>query len=326
MKNISFFPFLVIIILLLSVNHSLYCQNQQEEKVNNLSLGVSFGFVYGQAAELVYPTDTKGELLSELLWDIKPVFYFQLQAEYVRKNPVKAAGLYTSLSFRAGLPGDSGILQDRDWMSIENDGLTHFSEHTNRTNNFFWLDATVGLLIPVKSYFYLKPFLSGSWMHLSFTGRDGYGAYARSKNTYGAYYPISDNPDYYSFDGSDVIRYKQDWLLAAAGISIGASLFKSLSFELSFQISPLTYCIAVDNHIGRKTDFNDYTAWGIFLEPKGSVSYSIGRFVYSLELAYRYIGRTKGSTYINNSLYPVLNESGAGLGLIDARLFAKFHI
>ena len=344
MKNISSFRFLVIIILTISVNTSVYCQKLPGERANTFSLGVSFGTVFGQAKELVYPTtDTKGELLSELLWDMKPLFYFNLQAEFGRTNPLSALGFYSSLSFKMGLPGDSGILQDRDWMSIENNGLTHFSEHTNKTGSFYWLDAKIGLSIPVKSFFYLKPFINGSWMYFSFSGRDGYGTYARYKgcapdceiNKHSPlckrdfsdiYYPIDDNPYLHSFEGEEVIRYHQHWLLIAPGISIGTNIFYPLSFELSFQISPFTYCAAVDNHIGRSAFFNDYTAWGIFLEPKGIISYSIGRFDLSLEAAYRYIGKTKGKTFINNSSFPVENESGAGLGLLDARIFVKFRI
>ena len=290
-------------------------------------MGVSFGSVFGKTNELVYPTDTKGEFLSELLWDMNPVFYLNLQVEFARANPMSAAGLYTALSFKTGIPGDSGHMENRDWMSAEDGNLTHFSSHTNKIKNLYWLDAVIGFSIPVKTWFYLRPFINGSWMHFSFSARDGYGKYARIKGT-GTYYPINDNPDYYSFSGEEVIRYQQDWLLVAAGISIGTNVLYPLSFEMSFQISPFIYCAAVDNHLGRNIFFNDYTAWGLFFEPKGSVSYSIGRFNLSLELAYRYIGGAKGNTYINTGSrhYISANESGAGLGLLDARFFVKFRI
>ncbi|MDR1869323.1 MAG: omptin family outer membrane protease [Treponema sp.] len=333
MKNIAVFTVLVIIFISFLADNSAYCLDSNKERKYVFSFGTQFGFVYGQAFELVYPTpgETKGELLSELRWDMKPVFYYGVKLDFNLANIMSRPGFFSSVSYKTGIPADSGVMEDRDWMSVENRELTNFSSHTNKTGDFYWLDAVVGASVPVKNYFYIKPFLSGSWMRFSFTGRDGYLIYAREK-TYNpitgnpeTFYPINDKPDEGNLSGN-VITYKQDWLLVAAGFSIGTKLLSPFSFELSFQISPLTYCATMDEHLLRSITFRDFTYMGLFLEPSGSFSFTLERIEFSLEFAYRHIGRTIGESYKKENdgdyLYSP-NEAGAGLSLSDLRFIVK---
>ena len=323
MRNIPFFSILIITVFLLSVNISAHSQdNVQENSEYGFSMGILSGVVYGQAVELVYPSNTKGKYLSELLWDMKPVFYMGLQADFNRVNLMSKPGFFASASFKVGFPGDTGKMEDRDWQSTVNDALTNFSSHTNKTREFFWADLLIGASLPVKSYFYIKPFLSVSRMHFAFTGRDGYKKYARTNGS--EYFPIGDNPDYAEFEG-DVIRYKQDWILAAAGFSAGTNFLSPFSFELFFQISPLTYCVAKDDHLhsSKKITFNDFTLWGLFIEPKVRIGYTLKNMDFSIEGLYRYIGDTKGPSYVNANIYQS-GEAGAALSVYDIRLIIKF--
>ena len=326
MKTIPFLLNLIIIILILSANNFLYSQDKDKEARNyGYSLGVIYGFVYGQAQEYVYPTDTKAEYLSELLWDMKPVLYYGLKADINRNNLMSKTGFFSSVSIKIGVPRESGAHENRDWVSTENKNLTHFSSHTNETFEFYWADAFFGVSIPIASYFYIKPFISGSWMRFAFSGKDGYGKYARTVD--GSYYPIDDSPVEYSFEGMNVIRYKQDWFLAAAGFSIGTEILKPLSFELSFHITPLTYCAAKDEHLTNSKTFIDTTSFGLFIEPKGRISLSLQKMEFSLEAAYRRINNTKGPSYAdigNIGSYRLSpNEAGAALSLFDVRFSSK---
>jgi len=331
MKNIAVFSVLVIIIGAFSANNPAFCQDFEKTRNYSFSLGTQFGFVHGQAFELVYPVpeETMGELLSELKWDMKSVFYYGAKFDFFRTDVMSASGFFSSVSFKTGIPGDTGIMEDRDWMSVENNALTNFSSHTNRTREFYWLDFALGASIPVRSYFYLKPFLSGSWMHFAFTARNGYLEYARKK-TSNTYFPIYDNPDKETLSG-DVIRYQQDWFLIALGFSMGTKILSPFSFDLSFQISPFTYCAAKDEHLAesKKIDYYDFTSWGLFLEPAGVFSFSVERIDLSLEFAYRYIGRTKGETHIKNdngSYSLAINGAGSGLSLFNANLLVRIRI
>jgi outer membrane protease len=328
MKNITAFTVLVIIFFLFAVNNSAYSQEQKERKYS-LSTGTQFGFIYGQALELVYPlpNNTKGGLLSELLWNMKPVFYYGVQLDFSRFNIMSGPGFFASLGFKAGIPGNSGTMEDRDWWSTENDSLTVFSSHKNNTSEFFYFNADIGASFPVKTYFYVKPFISGSWTRFSFTGSDGYGLMARQKSPT-TYYPITDNPQQYTFTG-EVIRYKQDWLLIACGFSIGTKILSPFSIELSFQISPFNYCAATDDHLTTNSTFKDFTFNGFYIEPGGSFSFSVERLEFIYEFTYRYIGRTRGESYSKYTSSDYIlsnNESGAGLSIINSRFLVKVHL
>jgi outer membrane protease len=218
-------------------------------------------------------------------------------------------------------------MEDRDWLSKENDALTHFSSHANRTAEFYWLDVSAGVSFPVKTYFYIKPFFTGSWMRFSFAARDGYGKYAKEAGSPQTYYPIENDPYRFLFSGP-VIRYTQNWFLTAAGFAIGANLPPLFSFELSFQISPFTFCIDKDEHLLRNYTYLDYTGWGLFLEPAARFIFTARRLEFSFEYAWRHIGKTKGETLISDSggdFYALNSKAGAGLSLIESRTIVKYR-
>ena len=319
MKNISFLSNLVIILFLFSAINNANCQEMQNNKNYDFSLGTQFGFVYGKSYEYVYESDSRNELFSKLNYDLKPVYYLGISADISRSNIMSGLGFFISLDFKIGIHGDSGIHENRDWLDHNNrDKLTDYSFHINRTKGFYWIDFAVGMSIPVRSLFYLKPFLNGSWMHFSFTGRDGQGIYV--------------NPSYnitVIYKG-EIIRYRQDWYLIAAGLSIGTVKFFPISMDFTFQISPLTFCMARDDHLySQHRVFMDFSGFGLFIEPSGRVSLSIKNFDISLETAYRYIGRTLGPAYKdswNTGNFSSAGSAGAGLSLLDTRFLFKIKL
>jgi len=327
MKNITFLTVLVIITIFFTLHNSLFCQEQPSRRYE-LSIGPQFGFTHGQVLELVYPEYTPSPLLSELRWDVKPMVFYGANINFGRIDPMKALGFFASFSIKAGVPGDTGIMEDRDWMSMENTSLTHFSSHTNKTNKFYSLDAEAGISIPVLSLFYTKPFISASMMHFSFTGRDGYVKYARQKqDNPAAYYPIDDRPDTYTLSG-DCINYTQDWLLFAFGFKLGRQLPANFSFDLSFQISPISFCVGIDEHIARKIIFHDVTRWGLFLEPGARLSYTLERLEFSFDFAWRKIFNTRGETYIsyNKENYALTGgEGGAAMSILNSSFLVMVH-
>nr|AGS52373.1 hypothetical protein [uncultured bacterium contig00077] len=317
MKNITALKVYVIIIFaFLSINFA-YSEESQSGNYG-FSFGQQYGFVHGQAFEYVYPDPgkTKGEFLSELVWDMKSVLFYGAIVEFGLKDIMKSPGFFSTVSFITGLPADSGKMEDRDWMSYENSDLTHFSSHTNRTKELHWLDASLGLSFPVKPYLYIKLFLNGSWMRFSFTGRDGYGEYARPKEA-NTYYPIDDNPYKYPYSG-DVIHYSQYWLLIAEGITIGTKILSPFTFDFSLLISPFTYCAAEDKHLTTDTIYIDFTGMGIFIEPGIKAAFTAKPVEFSVDFSYRHIGKTRGESYNKkpmNSSSPYFPSGEAGVGL-----------
>jgi len=276
--------------------------------------------------EYVYPYhgETKGEFLSELTWDMEPVCYVGFNADFGLIDLLSKPGFFSSLAIKAGIPGNSGNLEDRDWMSTVNGNLTHFSKHENETNEFVWIDFAIGASLPIK-YLYIKPFISGSWMRFNFTGRNGYLQHSKENpNGSGMYDPIETAP-IVPIHGK-VISYQQDWYLLAAGFLIGTNILYPFSFDLSFQLSPYTYCAAVDNHI--YTVYKDFTRLGFFLEPKGSISFDVKKFKITLEASYRNISRTKGESYSgynkSKNLSLGSNKAGAGFSAVDIQFLTKY--
>jgi outer membrane protease len=313
MRNITALTILVIMIKAFFVNNPAY--SQAAGRSYDIFIEQQLGFVNGQALEIVYSLpEAASELLSELTWDMKPVFYLGLKVDIELIDIMRRPGIFSSLSFKAGIPEDTGVLENRDWMFRNSDAMTHFSSHTNRTNRFIMADAVIGASIPVASFMYIKPFISGIWMNFWFTGRDGHGEYPWGNEVF----------------SGDVIHYEQNWYLAAAGISLGTRLLFPFTFDFSFQISPFAFCDAFDEHIERRIIFRDYTSNGLFMEPAVSVSYTIRRRVkLSFDFAYRHIGRTRGTTYVNENdtgNFLVQEESGAGLSLTDMRLRLRFFL
>jgi len=318
MKNIAVLSILVIILSVCS--YAEESEGTSAERNFYFSLGPQLGFVYGQTMEYVYPLpgETKNELLSELVWDMKPVFYYGIQAKFSRIDMTSGPGFFFSVSFKTGIQADSGVIEDRDWMWPANSELTNFSSHTNRTDKFLWLDAAVGASFPIKSLLYIKPFIGGSWMRFAFTGRDGYGIYKDS----------SHKEQELNFSGV-VASYQQDWLFMSAGFSVGTNILSHFLFDISFQTSPLTYCSATDNHIERNTIFRDITQWGLLLEPSFNMSFVVNPIEFSFGLNYRHIGKTKGESYGNEGntgFYVSPNKAGAGLSVFDSRFIISIRL
>jgi outer membrane protease len=310
-------------------------------KPYTFSSWTSFGMLLGQAEEMVYPSSRyQADILSQLLWDIKPVFYYGLSLDFSRTQPMEKWGFFTTLSLKNGIPGKSGKMEDRDWASVENDALTHYSIHNNVVNELFFLDISAGLSFPVKKML-LKTYITMSYMHFSFTGQYGHGTYAREtggKNSE-IYAPINDDPDYLSFaDWEKVINYTQKWLTAAPGISLGY-YFNRFYAELFFNISPLVSCTDVDEHlyiqltptVTTTTQYKDKMRGGIFLEPGFHFAFIAGRRLeFSLDFSWRYMHGARGATWMGSPIGTAHNEqqgeAGAGLSLFNTGLCMKIHL
>ncbi|MDR0583838.1 MAG: omptin family outer membrane protease [Treponema sp.] len=340
MRNITAFRILVITGVLFAAGGAFAQEPEISRETENLpsfnaggnrrySLGISpqFGMVYGQVEEIVYSGGkTKNELLSQLLWDMKPLFYCGVLLDFGRTDPMEKWGFFSGLSFKAGIPARSGKMEDRDWQSTESTALTNFSSHDNETKEFFWLEGTAGVSFPIKSLVALRTYIGVSYMRFSFSGWDGYLRYATVNN--GQYGSVSDAQEI-ALSGK-VINYTQDWLLAAPGVSAEFRFLRLFSGALFFQISPLIWCADVDEHLLAGKEFKDYTRWGLFLEPRARLAFNPGeRLSLSLEFAYRYITGSRGEVYqrpLTGGEYSLGGEAGAGLSMMDTGFLVKIHL
>ena len=312
MRNITAFTVLVIILC------SIQPVQAQESQAYAFSLSPQFGLVSGKAEEIVYPVNTRTRMLSQLLWDMKPVFYYGLLLDFSQINPRDKWGFFSNFSLKQGIPRISGYMEDRDWISEGNRDLTHFSKHDNHTRELFLLDFSAGLSIPFRRVLLLKTFINVSFMRFSFFGTDGYGNY------------ILRDPPHVDFSGK-VISYTQDWLIAAPGVSLGYFFFSNFSAELSFMASPLILCVDLDEHKTTNTQYRDYMRGGILFEPGFRLSYTISKwFAVSWDFSWRYISRTNGDTYVRKPIgkgtYEQEGRAGAGLSIINTSLSLKVRL
>ena len=321
MRNITAFAVLVIIAL---IPRPL----QAQEQGYAFSLTPQFGIVFGQAEEIVYPGDTKAAFLSQLLWDMQPVLYYGLLMDFSRLDQQERWGFFSTLSLKNGIPGKTGYMEDRDWLSKENTDLTHYSKHDNHTRELFLLDFSPGLSFPFSRVLLFKTFINVSYMRFSFSGHHGYGEY-----NWPGY------PPYVDYSGQKVISYIQEWLTASPGISLGCFFLGRFFAELSFMASPLIVCADLDEHKsvdvkeGSTTSqqFRDYMRGGILFEPGFRLSYTINKWLAATwDFSWRYINGTRGDTYkrspIGRGGYVLVGEAGAGLSVINSSLGLKVRL
>jgi len=325
MRIVPLFAVFVIIFCCAPVVHA------QVIRGYSFSLCPQFGLFYGHAEELVYPSDTKADLLSQLLWNMKPVYYYGFLMEFSPVKPMERWGLFSGLSMKFGIPAPSGVMEDRDWMSKENAELTHFSSHDNITKESFLLDFSAGFSFPVRNTLFIKTFVNISYMNFRFSGENGYRQYAREippNSGSGIYAPISDAPKV-PFSGK-VINYRQEWLYFAPGVSVGYGYKDFFLAEISFMISPLVLCFDLDEHIERNLQFKDNMFGGIMLEPGFRCSLNLSKWLgISCDISWRYISGTRGLTYIKPigfGNYKQEGEAGAGMSMFNTALLLKVKL
>jgi outer membrane protease len=314
---------------------TLFCVfplSAQDNKDYSLSLCPQFGFLYGNVEEIVYPTNTKAPLLSQLLWDMKPVFYYGFVLDFSSVKPMEKWKFFSGLSMKFGIPGASGVMEDRDWGSKENTELTAYSSHDNITKEFFLLDFSTGLSFPLRNVLLIKAYINISYMLFGFYGENGSGLYARPLGN-GKYASINDNPQEKEFSGT-VISYRQEWFYAAPGVSLGFVLRRNYLFEISFMASPVVLCKSLDEHKSTSTQYRDNMKGGVMLEPGLKFSMSITKRIgLSYDVSWRHIKGTRGYSYLRkvNPSEPagtandVLldEESGSGFSLLNMSLLLK---
>jgi outer membrane protease len=316
----------------------LAAAGEKESASYAFSSGTRFGILAGQAEEIVYPPPggiySGTAFYSQLLWDMMPVFYYGLALDISRTRPTDTWGFFSTLSLKNGIPGLSGKMEDRDWMSVENSELTHYSIHDNHTNGLFMFDLSAGLSFPVARVLLIKPYVSLSYMHFSFSGQFGEGKYAREiGGRYSDIYAsINDDPIIVSYsDREKVINYTQDWLCFSPGVSLAYYFLDYFSAELFVQISPWILCKDLDEHLTTGYQFIDIMRGGLLVEPGFHFSFCpVERLELSLEFSWRHIRGTRGETWVGKPIGTadsvMQGEAGAGLSLTDTGLCLKIRL
>ena len=316
----------MVLVIIICITPTVQAQETEESKHGySFSISPQLGIITGHAEEIVLPTNTKAKYLSQLLWNMKPVFYYGFLLNFSGSEQREKRGYFADISLKQGIPGFSGIHENRDWMSMENNRLTHYSIHSNETRELFFLDLSGGLSFPFNNMV-LKAYANVSFMRFSFSGSGGHGTYAlEDPSSTGKYYPMSYNPLEVDYSGITVISYTQQWLNFAPGVSLDYFFDDNFFAEISFLITPFVLCADMDEHKTTDTQFRDFMKGGIYIEPGARLSHAINKWVdLSLDFSWRFITGTKGVTYqrrpIGAGNYVSFGQAGAGLSIIKIGL------
>jgi outer membrane protease len=283
---------------------------------------------YGQSEELVYHASDPDEYLSQLLWDLKPLWYYGSSLSYGLEEPLQKAGLFAEAVLRAGIPAETGIMEDRDWMAPDHQ-LSHFSSHINFTRGAMLADAGLGLTVPIKSALWIKAGMWFSYMWFSWDSQDGYLQHA-AKDFDEVYEVWNEQiPKVYLF--GPAISYLQSWHALSPGLSLQFPLGRLFRLGISMLWSPWILVTAQDiHHSTPDVQYLDYMSSGAMLfEPRGEVSFSPHKkFALNLFAAYRYISEARGPSKNRKSTSSsvaeagqysdTLNESGVSYRVLEA--------
>lgn len=294
------------------------------------------GFLHGQARSLVF-RDGGNQYLSELLWDLKPLFYVGLAVEFGPRDPFQRHGFIGATSIKFGIPRRSGTHENRDWLNPNADWLTHYSRHDLYSRRAILLDASAGYSWPLTDFLALSAFMEFSFMHFFWSGRGGFVQYP-DDSLYLNFPPwSSDLPKVYL--SGEVIRKTQNWFVFAPGFSLTWRINELFSLRGNFSYTPLIFCYARDDHLLRSKTFWDYLFFGHYINGGAAFIFSppnTNNLDISLSLSYRRISGTRGTTrevyHENVGTIPAgrtrtfIDSAGAAFSAMDISLAARIRL
>jgi outer membrane protease len=330
MKNIHPFTFFVILFILAGIE--VWGEIRIFNQPYSFSMSTGPGFLYGTAYEIVYKSSGSDDYVSELQWNMKPLLYWKLDLELAPQKPMQRWGPFFGLGIKAGLPMETGDMEDRDWLKSKSPGsLTHFSSHDNHTKAAFLVNLGTGLSFPLRKVLF-KVHLQADYMYFKWEARDGYIQYGpndpgrittNDPNTW--FDPWNSGFKKEPLDGLG-ITYQQHWILINTGIGADVPLGRfTLSGTLFF--SPLVVCIAIDEHHLRDFTTTALLFRGLSLKPKLGISFLVNDH-FELELfgSYLWIGETRGNIKEEkqNETNTYKNLEGARFSAFEGGLGLRF--
>ena len=295
---------------------------------HSFTLSPLMGFLYGHAEEIVYSAPGSRQLLSELLWDLKPLLYVGLAADFGPRDPFQENGFIAAGSLKFGIPLRSGYHENRDWMNPQHNWLTHFSRHDVYSQNAILLDISAGYSWRLTDSLALSTFAEFSFMHFSWSGEGGFVQYP-APNLSPDFPPWSSDLPKRQLHGK-VIRYSQNWFILSPGISLTWKINERFSLGGNFSYTPLIFCIARDDHILRGITFWDFVSFGHYINGGGTFVFSArDNLDIVFSLSYRHITGSRGRTYIQDSngrTETVSDSAGAGFSAMNMGIAARIRL
>jgi outer membrane protease len=286
-----------------------------------LSLGTSIGLLAGAGEEIVYRDKNSDDKLSQLLWEIKPLFYAGFDVNYNWLKPGNRFGFFTAGSFKYGFPAKTGVMEDRDWVADEYaDWLTHYSVHNNKTENAILIDANIGVSFRVIEKYFLKTYIAYNFMHFSWTAKGGSLLYPPTNTNPKGHVPVPRQ--------IDVITYELTSHIVSPAIAFYGEFNQYFDIEISLKLSPLIWISAKDEHIIGGFTTREDPSMGFYFEPGLLFSFKPNnKFTLTSSVAYRNISGSRGDSVYTKDGSKTKHEDivGAGYSAFDVGIIAKFN-
>lgn len=251
------------------------------DRRGSVSVSLGMGILYGQAQELVYAYSTGDELLSKLVWPLKPLVISSYGLRF--ESGIGESRPYLELGFLNGLYMRTGTIENFDWLG-QPGVLTNYSAHDSYTERSFAADAQFGLANAIAESLSFASAIGVEYGSFLWTARDGY-----------LEYPPGSEPVQAWGTG---ISYEQTWLslYLYLGVRYESSRWGS---SLGVRVSPLSWTRGVDNHFMKALEFVDTMSGSFGAEPLGEVSFVVsGSTVLTLSGSLKYQSPARGDTRI----------------------------
>ena len=298
-----------------------------DENGHIFSMGFSLGVLSGVSEEIVYRSSSTNNYMSQLVWSLNPLFYFGIDAAYSWRGPADPetafekvfSGFFFDASAKMGIPGDAGVMEDRDWIRQPTWAVSHYSIHDTKTDKAVLAGLDIGKSFKLYNEFRLSVFFSYNVKYYEFYARGG---------TF--LYPELDGGHFYDSSEENVVTYRQFWQILSPGISFYGVFNDYFNVEISFKATPLIMASSFDEHLSRTLQIiNDPMYYGLFIEPGFVFSFTpVSKFMLSFSLSYTDISGTRGNSRYrypdNENIYR--NVGGADYSAFDIGITAKFGI
>jgi len=315
-----------------------------------LSFAPLTGILIGQSQEFLYKYPGKTQYESQLLWDLKPLWYVGMSSDFGPRDPFARGGFIAAGSLKFGLPFKTGNIEDRDWDDSRNDDLTNYSKHDASSQNAIFADISGGYSWPLNDFLALSVAGKFSYMYFSWMAEDGYLQYATEDSSNPHQYNTS-SIIYREVYGPGIL-YTQHWFIFAPVLSLNGKINQLFSVSGNFSYTPLIYCTDRDDHLlplldtagaylaGGRT-FTGYFPFGTYINGGASVTFSpLKTLDLELSVSYMYITGLRGSTYVNINGISGFNyqdyvpgtfnqnyyDGGAGYSALDIQITAKILV
>ena len=296
----------------------------------SLSVEPLFGMRWGQIDEYVYQKDSGGDYkkLSELNWQIKNMFEVGGNIEGgFRKIKGK-------IHFSALIPGDSGVMEDSDWVDL-NSVKTTFSKSENSLVRAYDFSVLLKYEFQPVEFIKIAPLFEFEYKLISFEARNGYGWYGNEVTPHVSW--DDDKAVYYKSGKLCGIDYRREIKQFFIGYYFEYRPIKRLKLFDSFAIAPYAYTVSYDTHYSdrestRGTDYADEVAF-FFTRLK----YTTGcyyAFTERLELglqvsffyAFQILGTTYKKSHSSSTYSKMTDKGGAGAWDFAAAITCRFNI